>query len=76
LQQEIADAADEAARVYEENTPMESREDSEVTAAMRAGAKARVQVFKGQWSKYSAVAHPKLGEQFLQEVSDPTCTTS
>jgi hypothetical protein len=68
LQQEIADASDEAARVYKENTPDELQVDGEITAAMRAGTKAKIQIYKGQWSKYSAVANPKLGDQFLLEV--------
>ncbi len=42
--------------------------DVEVTKAMREAAKAKAQVFKGQWSKYSSVANPRLGNQFLEEV--------
>jgi hypothetical protein len=36
---------------------------------MRAAAKAKQQSFKGQFSKFTAVANPKLGDEFLHEVS-------
>jgi hypothetical protein len=37
---------------------------------MRAATKAKQQSFKGQFSKFTAVANPKFGDEFLQEVSD------
>jgi hypothetical protein len=60
LQQKIAEASDEAARKYVEETPKEERSDSGVTAVMRAVAKDKVQSFKGQFSKLLAIANPKL----------------
>jgi hypothetical protein len=36
---------------------------------MRAAAKAKQQSFKGQLSKFTAVANPKFGDEFLDEVS-------
>jgi hypothetical protein len=35
---------------------------------MRAAAKAKQQSFKGQFSKFTAIANPKFGDEFLQEV--------
>jgi hypothetical protein len=36
---------------------------------MRAAAKTKMQSFKGQFFKYLAIANPKFGDNFLQEVS-------
>jgi hypothetical protein len=69
LQQEIAEASDDAARKYYDETPKEERSDTEVTAVMRATAKTKRHSFRGQFSKYTAVANPKFGEEFLVEVS-------
>jgi hypothetical protein len=64
--------SDEAARKYVEETSVDERTDSGVTAAMRAAAKSKVQSFKGHFSKYVAIANPKLGDEFLEEVSHTT----
>jgi hypothetical protein len=37
---------------------------------MRAAAKSKQHSFKGQFSKFTAVANPKFGDGFLDEVSD------
>jgi hypothetical protein len=59
-------------RKYVEETPKGDRSDSGVTAAMKARAKNKIQSYKGLFSKYLAIANPKLGEEFLEEV----CETS
>jgi hypothetical protein len=69
FQQEIAEAYDDAARKYYEETPKEDRNDATVTTVMRHAAKTRQQSFKGQFAKYLAIANPKFGDKFLQEVS-------
>jgi hypothetical protein len=69
LQQEIAEAADEAARKYYDETEPNDRSDTDVTALMRAAAKSKQQSFRGQFAKHLAVANPKFGDKFLQEVS-------
>jgi hypothetical protein len=69
LQQEIEEASDDAARKYYDETPKEEKSDTEVTAVMRAAAKTKRHSFRGQFSKYTAVANPKFGEEFLVEVS-------
>jgi hypothetical protein len=68
LQQEIADASNDAARKYYEETEEADRTVPGVTAMMRAAAKAKQQSFKGQFSKFTAIANPKFGDEFLQEV--------
>jgi hypothetical protein len=40
-----------------------------MTAMMRAAAKAKQHSFKGQIAKYTAIANPKFGDEFLDEVS-------
>jgi phosphoenolpyruvate synthase/pyruvate phosphate dikinase len=69
FQQEIAEASDDAARKYYEETPKEDRNDAAITAVMRHAAKTKQQSFKGQFAKYLAIANPKFGDKFLQEVS-------
>jgi hypothetical protein len=51
-----------------EETPEAERSDFGVTAVMRVAAKSKAQCFKGQFSKYTAIANPKLGDEFLEEV--------
>jgi hypothetical protein len=47
LQQEIAEASDDAARKYYEETPKTERTSSGVTSMMKVAAKAKQQSFKG-----------------------------
>jgi hypothetical protein len=68
LQQEIGEASDDAARKYYDETPMEDKSDTGVTAAMRAKAKTRHHSFKGQFFKYLSIANPNVGDKFLEEV--------
>jgi hypothetical protein len=37
---------------------------------MREAAKAKATSFKGKFSKYTAIANPRLGDQFLKEDND------
>jgi hypothetical protein len=69
LQQEIAEAADDAARKYYDETTKEDTSDTTVTALMGAAAKTRQQSFRGQFAKHLAIANPKFGDRFLQEDS-------
>jgi hypothetical protein len=69
LQQEISEASDDASRKYYEETPEKDRTGSGVTEVMRAAAKSKQQSFKGQFSKFTAVANPKFGDAFMDEVS-------
>ena len=69
LQQEIAEASDDAARKYYDETPKEDRSDKGITTAMRSAAKSKMKSFKGQFSKYLAIANPNFGDKFLEEVS-------
>jgi hypothetical protein len=62
------EASDEAARKYLEETDPEDRSDAEITAVMREAAKTKAASFRGKFSKYTAVANPRLGDQFLEEV--------
>jgi hypothetical protein len=63
LQQEIVEALDDVARKYYEEIPKEERSDTGITIAMRAAAKNKQQYFKGQFSKYLAIANPNLRRQ-------------
>jgi hypothetical protein len=68
LQQEIVEASDDTAWLYYDEKPDDERSTSEVTAMMRAVAKSKYQSFKGQFSKYAAIANPKFGDELLEEV--------
>jgi hypothetical protein len=57
MQQEIAEASDDAARKYYEEMLEKNTTTSEVPEVMRAAAKSKLQSFKGQFSKFIAVAN-------------------
>jgi hypothetical protein len=67
--QEISEASDDASRKYYEETPEKDRTSSGVTEVMRAAAKSKHQSFKGQFSKFTAIANPKFGDAFMDGVS-------
>jgi hypothetical protein len=69
LQQEILEASDDASRKYYEEIPEKDRTGLGVTEVMKAAAKSKHQSFKGQFSKFTAVANPKFGNAFMDEVS-------
>jgi hypothetical protein len=69
LQQEIAEAADDAVRKYYDETAKEDRSNAAVTVVMRAAARTMQQSFRGQFAKHLAIANPKFGDKFLQVVS-------
>ena len=69
LQQEIAEASNDAARKYYEEMPKKDMTTSGMTAVMKATTKSKQQSFMGQFSKFAAVANPKFGDGFLDEVS-------
>jgi hypothetical protein len=49
-------------------TDLEDKSDAKITAVMREATKAKVASFRGKFSKYTALANPRLGDQFLEEV--------
>jgi hypothetical protein len=51
-----------------EETPEGERSDADITTAMRIAMKAKAAFYRGKFSKYTAVANPQLGDQFLEEV--------
>ena len=69
LEQEIAEASNDAARKYYDKKPKEKRFNTSITTIMRATTKSKQQSFKAQFFKYFAIANPKFGDNFLQEVS-------
>jgi hypothetical protein len=62
------EASDEAARKYLEETDKEDRSNADITAVMREATKAKAASFRGKFLKYTVVANPRLGDQFLEEV--------
>jgi hypothetical protein len=76
LQQEISEASDDASRKYYEETSETDRTGLGVIEVMRAATKTKHQSFKGQFSKFTAVANPKFGDAFMDEVSFPILCAS
>jgi hypothetical protein len=54
------EASDDVARKYYDETSMEDRSDTGVTAAMRAAAKTRHHSLKGQFFKYLSITKPEV----------------
>jgi hypothetical protein len=69
MQQEISEASDDASRKYYEETLEKDMTGLGVIEVMRASSKSKHQSFKGQFSKFTAVANPKFGDAFMDEVS-------
>jgi hypothetical protein len=69
MQQEISEASDDASRKYYEETLEKDMTGLGVIEVMKAAAKSKHQSFKGQFSKFTAVANPKFGDAFMDEVS-------
>jgi hypothetical protein len=76
LQQEISEASNDASRKYYEETSETDRTGLGVTEVMKAAAKTKHQSFKGQFSKFIAVANPKFDDAFMDEVSFPILCAS
>ena len=68
MQQDISEASDEATRKYFDKMEDKERDPTVVTQVMRATAKAKAASYWRKFSKYAAVANPKLGDRFLEEV--------
>jgi hypothetical protein len=64
-----SEAVDDAARKYYDEIAKEDRSDTAVTTVMKATARSMQQSFRGQFAKHLAIANPKFGNKFLQEVS-------
>ncbi len=63
-------ASDEAARVYMERTPKEDQTATGVWDAMTEASDNMVEAIKKKdFTKYLAIANPKHGDDFLEEVS-------
>ena len=69
LQQEIAVAADVAARAYLEKTPADKQTANAVWDVMNEASDSMVDSIKRKdFTKYLAIANPKNGDDFLSEV--------
>lgn len=68
-EQEITEASDDVAKTYYDETPKDERSDTKVTAVMTITAKTKQHSFKSQFSKYAAIANPKFGDEFLEEIT-------
>lgn len=68
MQQEVSSAADEAARLYLERTLPGDRTSRGIHDAMREASLAKVKSYRSEFDKLAAVAIPKNGPKFLEEV--------
>ena len=68
MQQELAEAGDEAQRKYEDETDPDSRTASGLTNAISVGTEARRQKLTTAFTKYLSIANITNGKHFLSEV--------
>ena len=69
-QREIAVASDEAARAYLDKTPKEEQTANAVWDVMTEASERLVEsIKKKDFTKYLAIANPKNGDDFLNEVT-------
>jgi hypothetical protein len=68
-QQDIFEASDEATRKYFDEKEEKDRDPAVVKQLMRVAEKAKATSYRGKFSKYAAVANPKLEDKFLEVVS-------
>ena len=47
---------------YLEESDKEDKSNADITAVMREAAKAKAALFRGKFSKYTAVANPRFGD--------------
>ena len=69
MQQELAEAGDEAQRRYEDETDFDSRTAASITSAISAGTEAKQQKLTIAFTKYLSIANSTNGKYFLSEVS-------
>ena len=68
-QREIAQASDDAARAYLDKTPEEEQTATAVWDVMTEASERMVEsIKKKDFTKYLAIANPKNGDDFLNEV--------
>ena len=68
MQQELAEAGDEAQRRYEDETDPDSRTASGLTSAISAGTEAKRQKLTTAFTKYLSIANLENGKHFLSEI--------
>ena len=69
FQQEITEASDDVVKKYYEEIIKDNRSNTTIIAIMKATARSKQQSFKSHFAKYLAIANPKFGDKFFQEVS-------
>lgn len=73
VQQDIAIVSDAAVRTYYEKTKQQDRTPKGVHDAMTQAAIAAIKGYRTEFDKQSAIANPKNGVGFLEEVCHFLC---
>ncbi len=68
VQQEIADAVDEAAQIYKEEVPLEEQSGNGLCEVLDVVIKKTTEELGHKFNKQQSIANPTLGKQFLEEV--------
>jgi hypothetical protein len=68
VQQEIADAVDEAAQIYKEDVPPEEQSGNGLSEVLDAVVKKTTEELGHKFNKQQSIANPALGKDFLEEV--------
>ena len=68
VQQEIADAVDEAAQIYKEEVHIEDQSGNGLSEVLDGVIKKTTEELGHKFNKQQSIANPALGKQFLEEV--------
>ena len=68
VQQEIADAVDEAAQIYKEEVPPDEQSGKGLSEVLDAVIKKTTEELGHKFNKQQSIANPAHGKQFLEEV--------
>ena len=68
VQQEIADAVDEAAQIYKEEVPPEEQSGKGLSEVLDVVIKKTTEELGHKFNKQRSIANPALGKQFLEEI--------
>ena len=68
VEQDIADAVDEAAQIYEEEMPLDEQSGKWLSDVLDTVIKKTTEELGHKFNKQQSIANPALGKQFLEEV--------
>jgi hypothetical protein len=68
VQQEIADAVNEATQIYKEEVPLDEQSGNGLSEVLDVVVKKTTEELGHKFNKQQSIANPALGKEFLEEV--------